>query len=320
MQISEETKNKIIELYVNTHKKISKILQEVAPDEKISLEEFYDILREYSDNNPDKSMSRQIKDSKILELLDNGLTLTQIKDELGVSIETISQRIKKMRSQGVEIPEKIKTENTENDKKILELLEKGLTQTQIKEELGVSNKNILQRIKKMRSQGIVIPNKKKTESEENDRKILELLKKGLNQSEIAEQLNLSRDKVFRNINKMRGRGIEIPKREKKENDERDNKILELLEKGFSRKEIVEKMGISKQSISKRIIQMEERGVEIPKKKKKKIESTGADIARGVIDLMDKKGASEEQVRTIAEIYGVDEEVEDLLKCIDEKER
>ena len=320
MQISEETKNKIIELYVNTHKKISKILQEVAPDEKISLEEFYDILREYSDNNPDKSMSRQIKDSKILELLDNGLTLTQIKDELGVSIETISQRIKKMRSQGVEIPEKIKTENTENDKKILELLEKGLTQTQIKEELGVSNKNILQRIKKMRSQGIVIPNKKKTESEENDRKILELLKKGLTQSEIAEQLNLSRDKVFRNINKMRGRGIEIPKREKKENDERDNKILELLEKGFSRKEIVEKMGISKQSISKRIIQMEERGVEIPEKKKKKIESTGADIARGVIDLMDKKGASEEQVRTIAEIYGVDEEVEDLLKCIDEKER
>lgn len=56
--------------------------------------------------------------------------------------------------------------------------------------------------------------------------------------------------------------------------------------------------------------MRERGVVVPKVR----------YAKGIVKLMDTMNASVEQVRAIAKIKGVESEVEELLKSLDEKER
>ena len=266
-------------------------------------------------------------DEKILELLEKGLSQKEVGEQLGVSKTTISKRIRMMRELGVEIPKNKrnprKTENDERDNKILEMLEKGLNQAEVGKQLGVSCDAISKRVKKMRERGVEIPKRKN----ESDEKILELLEKGLNQNKIAKQLGVSAEVVSIRIKKMRERGVEIPKR-KKENDERDNKILELLEKGLTLNKIAIQLGVSDNAISKRIKKMKERGVEIPKRikkrnnkdakfKEKKIEDG---IAKEIVNLINTKNASIEQVRSMAKLYGVDKKVEELLKSLDEQER
>ena len=400
MPISEEIRNKIIKLYCNTVKRTKTIYKEVAPNGEITYEDMYSIIEECNEksNNKLKRIERECsedevlellenglnkkeiaaklevrlttisliiqnmiergveipknkktendeKDNKILELLENGLNQTEIGNQLGVSSTAIWLRIQNMKKRGVKIPKitkRRKTENDEKDNKILELLGKGLSQAETGRQLGVSADVISKRIKKMRERGIKIPEttkRRKTESYEKDNKILELLENGLNQTEIAGELGVSVDAISKRIKKMRERGVIIPpkiKRRKTESYEKDNKILELLEKGLTRAEIGNQLGLSKISIKKRIKNMREQGIEIPKRIKAKTdnnkevknnivaefkeEKTELKIAKEIVNLMNTKKASAEQVRVMAEIYGVDAEVEELLQSLDEQER
>ena len=272
MKISEEIKNKIIELYCNSGKRIIKIYQEVALNEEITFEEFYSILKEYNEKNSGnlKRTKKEFSEDEVLELLQKGLTQTEIGKQLGVSDNTISNRIKKMRKRGVEIPERKKTERKKTERK--------------------------------------------KENDEKDNKILEMLEEGLTQTEIGKQLGISHTAISNRIRKMRKRGVEIPER-KKENDEKDNKILGMLEKGLTQTEIGKQLGVTGPTISDRIKKMRKRGVEIPEKKK-----TTDTIAKNIVNLINSKNASIEQVRNMAKLYGVDEKVEELLKALDEQER
>ncbi|MBR0350736.1 MAG: winged helix-turn-helix transcriptional regulator [Clostridia bacterium] len=159
-------------------------------------------------------------------------------------------------------PKKIR--NDEIDNKILELLENGLNQTQISDRIGLSNATISNRIKRMKERGMVIPKK-----EENDiyNQILTLLKSGLNQTQIANEIGISICSISYRIKKMKEKGI-ISKKKRVENDEIDNKILELLENGLKKKEIEAILNISHFTISKRIKIMKEQGKVIPKKSRK----------------------------------------------------
>ena len=344
MPISEEIRNKIIKLYCNTVKRTKTIYKEVAPNGEITYEDMYSIIEECNEksNNKLKRIERECSEDEVLELLENGLNKKEIAAKLEVRLTTISLIIQNMIERGVEIPKNKKTENDEKDNKILELLENGLNQTEIGNQLGVSSTAIWLRIQNMKKRGVKIPKitkRRKTENDEKDNKILELLENGLNQTEIAGELGVSVDAISKRIKKMRERGVIIPpkiKRRKTESYEKDNKILELLEKGLTRAEIGNQLGLSKISIKKRIKNMREQGIEIPKRIKAKTdnnkevknnivaefkeEKTELKIAKEIVNLMNTKKASAEQVRVMAEIYGVDAEVEELLQSLDEQER
>ena len=302
-----------------------------------------------------KKLNNDIIDYKILDLLEQGLNYKQIEVELGLSDRVISYRVRAMRERGIEIPDIIKTGrprriiNDEKDNKILELLEKGLTQAQIANKLHISKQAVSKKIKNMKERGIEIPEKKKAvilqkeiKNYELDTKIVELLEKGLNKKEIVNILNVSYYSVSNRIKILEKQGIKSTKNikrgrpKKTSNDEKDNKIIELLEQGLTQTQIADILGITQVSISKRISSMKNRNIDISHKinnnskkienneikdiPKEKIEIKEMNIANRIVNLMNTKNANVEQVRAMAKLYQVDEEVEKILKSLDDKER
>ena len=302
-----------------------------------------------------KKLNNDIIDYKILDLLEQGLNYKQIEVELGLSDRVISYRVRAMRERGIEIPDIIKTGrprriiNDEKDNKILELLEKGLTQAQIANKLHISKQAVSKKIKNMKERGIEIPEKKKAvilqkeiKNYELDNKIVELLEKGLNKKEIVNILNVSYYSVSNRIKILEKQGIKSTKNikrgrpKKTSNDEKDNKIIELLEQGLTQTQIADILGITQVSISKRISSMKNRNIDISHKinnnskkienneikdiPKEKIEIKEMNIANRIVNLMNTKNANVEQVRAMAKLYQVDEEVEKILKSLDDKER
>lgn len=284
-------------------------------------------------------------DNNILKELKEGLNPTQIADKLGIKLWIVSNRIKIMQEQGIEIPDFYK-ENDEIDNMILEFLSKGLIQTQIAKELGVSDGVISNRIRKMEDRGIDILSFI-NEDTEIDNAILQMFAQGLCQKQMIAELNLPKGIVLARIKKLREKDAKIPKitkvsekkrgRSKKiENDETDNRILNLLGDGLNQVQIASVLGLRSNSISRRIKKMKERGVSIPTAFSKKADSLEESnvkiandeqrinsakekkIAEQIIKLMDTKNASTEQVRILARIYNVN--IEGLLMYIEEKER
>lgn len=288
--------------------------------------------------------SRKVEDNEILELLNEGLSKKEIAKKLKVSYSCISSRIKKLKKLGVEIYDK----SREKDNIIVALLKEECYQAEIARKLGITREAVSQRMKKMEEQGVKIPKRKRNKkskkpiNDATDYKILELYEKEFPQGKIAKELGISYNTVHRRMSKMEAQGLvekRVIKPKKTENDEKDNKILKLLEEGFKQIEIAKEMGVSVGAVSHRVTRMKKRGEVIPKNigkrasifktveskknsefKKDKMERTKIDYAKEIVKLMDTKKASVDQVRTMARIYGVDEEVEKLLNSLDEKDR
>lgn len=234
MEISEETKSKIIELFLTTNKSISKILKKVAPNGEITIEELYGIIEEYKEKHLSdfEKRRRNSSEGKILELIEKEFSTSEIAEKLGISQKTVLVRIKAMRDKGVDIPQKIQ--------------------------------------------------------------------------------------------------VEIPKKreiKKTENDEKDDIILELLDSGLSQADIARELGSSRANISFRVKKMKERGIDVLSNVKKRTRNKELNIAREIVNLIDTKNASVEQVRSMAKYYeetkkikGTVEKVEELLKSLNEKER
>ena len=106
-------------------------------------------------------------DNAIIQGLGEGKTISQIAIEQGISQQAVSNRIKKMKERGVEIPKtsKKKQENDEIDDSIIYGLKEGKTISQIAIEQGISYPAVFNRIKKMKERGVEIPAKKITRQE-----------------------------------------------------------------------------------------------------------------------------------------------------------
>ena len=251
-------------------------------------------------------------DNAIIQGLGEGKSIIQIAIEQRISQPTVYTRIKKMKERGVEIPKtsKIrkkqkKQENDEIDDAIIQGLREGKTQSQIAIEQGTTQPAVYYRIKKMKERGLEIPKtskirkkQKKQENDEIDDAIIQGLREGKAQSQIAIEQGTTQPAVYYRIKKMKERGVEIPKRQKKqENDKIDNAIIQGLGEGKSIIQIVIEQGISQPTVYRRIKKMKERGVEIPKtprKRKKQKKQENDKIDNAIIQALGK-GKTQSQV-------------------------
>lgn len=264
------------------------------------------------------------RDKKILKMLKKGLNQTQIANELDISNGSISIRIKRMKERGVVIPNDKTIKNNEIDNQIIELLKEGLTQNDIASKLDLTYGQMIYRLKKIRERGLLITNKKKIDNNE----ILELINKGLNKTQIAQKMGVKRSTISLRIKKMKERGVYIPENNEPL-DQKDNKIIELSEKGLTQAKISEMLGVSQQTIHNRIKKMKNLGIKIPDQRKNKKKKNNKKhnskkeqtdiIVQKILDLMITKKANVNQVMSIAKIYQVDKEVEKLLKDLKEEE-
>ena len=244
-------------------------------------------MKEQGIDIPKSQNIRKIKEdeinNQILDRLEKDETIKQIAIELGLTVHSVSNRIKKLKSQGIYFSSYKKNRSNKIYNEILVRLGKGETLIQIAKELGVSTSSISNKIKKMKEQGIEIPGNqnKKNQNDETDKKIIIGLAEGKTQTEIAIELNITPQRVSQRIKKMKEKGIEIPyirerkerkdkNTNKKENDEIDNKILECFAEGKTQKRISKELGLSEWAISRRIRKMRERGVKIYKNTIKEI--------------------------------------------------
>ena len=276
-------------------------------------------MREKGIEIPDSSKKRSYElDNKILAGLAEGKSQKEIADELHISRSLVGKEIMKMRKKGIEVPTDVK--RIIEREEILIKLKEGKTQTEIVNELDLTYSIVIHRIKEMKELGIEIPkiqrgrrgNPKKTENDETDNLILVLLDEKKSQTEIAEELDVSPVTIARRIKGMRERGVEVPtiskgktgKPKRTENDELDNRILEVLEEGKSQSEVSKELGVPYSTVSKRIKKMDER--------------ENQKLAKMIVNLINTKHASVEQVRIMGEYYEVD--VEEALRSLDEQER
>ena len=265
-------------------------------------------------------------DNAIIQGLGEGKTISQIAIEQGISQPAVSNRIKKMKERGVEIPKtsKIrkkqkkqkKQENDEIDDAIINGLKEGKTKSQIAIEQGISQPAVYKRIKKMKERGVEIPkiSKKKQENDKIDNAIIQGLGEGKTISQIAIEQGISQPAVSNRIKKMKERGVEIPKtskirkkqkkQKKQENDEIDDAIINGLKEGKTKSQIAIKQKISQRAVYKRIKKMKERGVKIPAKK-----ITRQEFEKAINNLIKSKNATKTQINELAKYYGVDIDID-----------
>lgn len=242
-------------------------------------------------------------DNIILKRLNERKSQREIARELNKSDSFISIRIKKMKNNGIEIP---KLKSKKLDDKILQGLAQGKTVDEIANELEFTKEYILYRIRRMNNPDNVRTETKKR-SEEINKIILEELAKGETLREVSEKTGKSITNISKRINKMKEQGIEVirfKRHKKRENDEKDEEIWKRLEAGEKPINIAKDLGLSRQRVSQRLKQMEKR--------------ENQKLAKIIADLMLKKHATIEQVKTICEYYGVD--IDRALSSLYEKDR
>lgn len=243
-------------------------------------------------------------DKKILDGLSRGKTQTEIGKELGLTKSTISYRIKMMKKDGVEISE---TRKTKIENIILNRLREGKTQKEIAEELGVKQQAISIRISRMREDGVEIPDAENIRNTIINNMILDSLSRGETQEEIAKKLGFNRYSIVYRIQKMKESGIEVPNADDARNAQVDTEILKRMTGIKTKKEIAEEVGLTKTTISSRIRKMKSNDAKSNKK-----------LAEMIVNLIQTKNATVDQVRTMGEYYGID--VENALKSLDEQVR
>lgn len=91
------------------------------------------------------------KNRQILELVKEGVTMTEIAKTLGVCYDTVYRRLKEMKKDGIQIP-KVKRRRIidEKDKEIIQLRQQGLTEQEIGFRLNLSIVSVSRRLSKIR--------------------------------------------------------------------------------------------------------------------------------------------------------------------------
>lgn len=237
----------------------------------------------------EKEEARQARETEILELIRDGKTQTEIARILGKSDTTISVRISKMDSKEVD---EARLEGSRKRKQLIEELEEaarkqendeikrlkqaGKTQTEIAKILGKSQSTISERISQMNARD---PDKmqeieQQLEEGKNEKErqrseiILELLREGKIQINIAEIMGVTSTTISKWINQIDSKRVDEAKKQGNE------RILELDQEGKTVEEIAEIVGVSQFAIIRKINKMsvkQENQEEKQEKDKKEID-------------------------------------------------
>ena len=354
MNINEETKNKIIELFCNTHKKIPIIVKEVAPNGEITIEDVYNVLNEYNDNNPDGIKRRDkvfllevVSDEEIFELRERKLTDGEIvdyfaKDNRIVTKSFINSRCKviyrrKGRKDPVEREQVIITK--EMDEEIYNLREQRYGYDEIAKyflEKGmiIGIERIRHRCKEIYDdKGEKNPDLRKNSAISDD-EVFKLREQRLSYERMEKYFRekgiaISKSAIDKRCKEIyRSLGKEEPDLLRKaiSNEE----IFYLREHGFTYNEISEYFNKEGKAISSdairnrckkiyRELRLEEPRANSKKYEKKyngvnreRIDLTSVDkekLKQGIEKLKKSRWATDEQVKILAELYGVDFEEE-----------
>ena len=240
-------------------------------------------------------------DRQIIRYKRQGFSNSIIAYTLGVTKANISYRTKIMRERfGLNF---YKDELDEKDKLIIELKNKGYGTNLIASIVDLNNTTVSNRIAHIKEiTGMTFPPKKRF-LDDLDEQIHEDFSNGLTGKEIADKYNLSASAVSRRKKKIEEvLSIEIPIKKIDEKDEQIKKLQE--EENLKSTQIGERIGMSGQAVRRRM------------KKIQKIEKR--ELAKMIVNLINTKQATIEQVKKMGEYYGVD--VEEILNSFDEQER
>ena len=335
----DEIDNKIIEL-VNqglVYSEISNIIG-ISKNELIKR---INKIKNKRENEQRKQVEDEMDDieKQIIKYMKKGLTQKEMAERIGVTQPAIGYRIKKIEKQyGIILKLKVnhnqKMESKNKDNEIIEMIKQGLSFQQVANNLGISKQAVSQRVKNIeQTHKVKLPRKKisgkppKTEIDSIDIQIIEFLNQGLLQYEIAKILNLSHQTISMRVKKIEHiEQIELPKNNfklftEKELDELDLRIIELVNQGLTQKQISNELGMSQASISNKIRRIEEMyGTKIRKSKSKNtIDGVPRkEFAKMIVQLIHSKNATVNQVKQIAQYYGVN--IDKELDAINENER
>lgn len=210
--------------------------------------------------------------NKIILLLKNeGLLYKEISQIIGMGTKAISVRLEKIEGKPKSNRTKANYDTIRND------LEQGLTRKQIAEKHEMAYSTVNTKIKKMKEQGIEIPEAKK--QKEIQEFVYNLMKNGLTFPEIHQICN--------------EKGIKIPK-ELKQNLKKEY-IYNLRNEGLTFREISERG--------------KEDGIEFSYETARKnyleINAIEKQLAKSILNLIKTRHATIEQIQLIADYYNID---------------
>lgn len=154
------------------------------------------------------------RDRKILELFREGKTYAEIAEAVGLTNGTVSTRIKLMQRADPSIEDGPRQHDQAQimarDRRIVELARAGYKWEDIGRELGIATKTVSKRVQIMRSHGILIESRAKTEerarSAEVDDKIVALYSAGMQMTAISRVLGIPKRTICRRMSNLRAEG------------------------------------------------------------------------------------------------------------------
>ena len=207
------------------------------------------------------------KDRKIVELKEQGKSQNEIAKLVHINASGVSQRLKTMRNNGIEIKEP-KNENELMNERIIELRKKGMKISEIAKELNSNVSTISHRIQRMKKRGIEVSKENPKDIDSLDYKIEELKRNGLTQVQISKELKISSACVSERVSKLNEMGVKFPEDEIGKNST-DKRIIEMRANGASNAEISKELGIGIVAVGKRIKKMKKAGIDVPESMTKK---------------------------------------------------
>ena len=233
--------------------------------------------------------AKQGREKEILELIKNGKLQKEISEIIRISISTINRCIREIDSKELEQAKeegKQKREESKNKAKqetineILKLVKDGESQTKISPIIRIPYTTINEWTRKIDSKELEQAKKegkqrrekaKEEAKQRREKEILELIKNGKLQREIALIIGISKSTINRCIREIDSNRLEQARKEAKQ--KRAKEILEFIRDGKTQTEIAKIKGVSPQTIMNWMSEINSKELKQAKKEGKQIKST-----------------------------------------------
>ena len=252
--------------------------KEIANELKITITLVANDIRYLREHG--KLIERKINNSSInkrrkevKKLVENGMTTKKIADQLGVTTNIFTKDIAYLKKVGNLSKERISTINRDKRRsEVKKLVEIGMTTQEIAQKLEISNVTIIRDISYLKKVGM-LSIKNSFNIEERREKVKDLVEKGKNNQEIAQELDVKIGRVKSDISYLKKVGkLSIERRKNVRGGslkviKRREKIKELIKLGMTSKEMAEKLETTKATVTRDISYLKKAG-EISKKRRK----------------------------------------------------
>ena len=237
--------------------------KEIANELKITITLVANDIRYLREHG--KLIERKINNSSInkrrkevKKLVENGMTTKKIADQLGVTTNIVTKDIAYLKKVGNLSKERISTINRDKRRsEVKKLVEIGMTTQEIAQKLEISNVTIIRDISYLKKVGM-LSIKNSFNIEERREKVKDLVEKGKNNQEIAQELDVKIGRVKSDISYLKKVGkLSIERRKNVRGGslkviKRREKIKELIKLGMTSKEMAEKLETTKATVTRDI--------------------------------------------------------------------